>query len=105
METLLRQLGRIPGALMIVPLFLGAVVSTLAPQTLEIGSFTTALFKSGTPVLIGLFFVCVGSQIDMRAAIPAVEKGIVLLLAKFGVAVAFGLSVAFFPTFPKWPAA
>ncbi|SOC48394.1 2-keto-3-deoxygluconate permease [Rhizobium subbaraonis] len=96
METLLKQLGRIPGALMIVPLFLGAVVASVAPQALEIGSFTTALFKSGTAVLIGLFFVCVGSQIDLRAALPAVEKGIVLLLAKFGVAVAVGLSVAFF---------
>lgn len=95
METLLKQLGRIPGALMIVPLFMGAVVSTFAPDALEIGSFTTALFKSGTPVLIGLFFVCVGSQIDIRAAIPAVEKGIVLLLAKFGIAALFGLSVAF----------
>lgn len=95
MEQLLKQLGRIPGALMIVPLFMGAVVASLAPQALEIGSFTTALFKTGTPVLIGLFFVCVGSQIDVRAAVPAVEKGIVLLLAKFGIAVAFGLGVAF----------
>lgn len=96
METLLKQLGRIPGALMIVPLFMGAVVSTFAPEVLEIGSFTTALFKSGTAVLIGLFFVCVGAQIDMRAALPALEKGIVLLLAKYGIAVAFGLGVAFF---------
>ena len=95
METLLKQLARIPGALMIVPLFLGAVVASVAPQALEIGSFTTALFKSGTAVLIGLFFVCVGSQIDFRAALPAVEKGMVLLLAKFGIAVAVGLSVAF----------
>lgn len=95
METLLKQLGRIPGALMIVPLFLGAVVASFAPGILEIGSFTTALFKTGTPVLIGLFFVCVGSQIDVKAAVPAIEKGIVLLLAKFGVAVIFGLGVAF----------
>lgn len=95
MDTFFRQLGRIPGALMIVPLFLGAVVATVAPGILDIGSFTTALFKGGTPVLIGLFFVCVGSQIDVKAAVPAIEKGIVLLLAKFGVAVVFGLAVAF----------
>ncbi len=95
MEAFLKYLARIPGALMIVPLFMGAVVATFAPQALEIGSFTTALFKSGTPVLIGLFFVCVGSQIDVKAAVPAVEKGIVLLLAKYGIAVATGLSVAF----------
>lgn len=95
METLLRQLGRIPGALMIVPLFLGAVVASLTPGVLELGSFTTALFKSGLPALIGLFFFCVGAQIDVRAAVPAVEKGIVLLLAKYGIAVLFGLFVAF----------
>ncbi|WP_434290530.1 2-keto-3-deoxygluconate permease [Celeribacter sp. SCSIO 80788] len=95
MESLFRQIGRIPGALMIVPLFLGAVFTTFAPATLEIGSFTTALFKTGAAPLIGLFFVCVGSQIDVRAALPAVEKGIVLLLAKYGVAVAVGLGVAF----------
>ncbi|MGN0933303.1 2-keto-3-deoxygluconate permease [Falsigemmobacter intermedius] len=95
METLLKQLGRIPGALMIVPLFLGAVVASFAPGLLEMGSFTTALFKSGLPALIGLFFFCVGAQIDVRAAVPAVEKGIVLLCAKYGIAVAFGLFVAF----------
>lgn len=95
MDHLLRQIGRIPGALMIVPLFLGALVATLAPSLLEMGSFTTALFKGGLPALIGLFFFCVGAQIDVRAAVPAIEKGIVLLLAKYGVAVAFGLFVAF----------
>ncbi|WP_110182018.1 2-keto-3-deoxygluconate permease [Nocardioides solisilvae] len=95
MDNLLRTIGRIPGALMIVPLFLGAVVNTVAPDLLSIGSFTTALFKEGAPVLIGLFFFSVGSQIQVRAALPAVEKGIVLLLAKYGVAVAVGLSIAF----------
>ncbi|MFA5702683.1 MAG: 2-keto-3-deoxygluconate permease [Advenella sp.] len=38
----------------------------------------------------------VGSQISFRSALPSVEKGIVLLVAKFGIAVIFGLSVAFF---------
>lgn len=95
MDSFLRAVGRIPGALMVVPLFLGAVVNTLAPGSLEIGSFTTALFKGGAPVLIGLFFMCIGAQIDVRAALPSVEKGIVLMLAKYGAAVAVGLAVAF----------
>lgn len=81
---------------MIVPLFLGVMVNTFAPAALQIGSFTTALFKSGLAVLIGLFFLSVGSQISFKAALPSVEKGLVLLLAKFGIAVAFGLSVAFY---------
>ena len=95
-DRLLLTIGKIPGALMIVPLFLGVVVNTLAPEALMIGSFTTALFKNGLAVLIGLFFLAVGSQISFKAALPSVEKGVVLLLAKFGIAVVFGLSVAFF---------
>src|SRR3546814_14542881 len=95
---LLLQIGKIPGALIIVPIFLGVVVNTVAPEALMIGSFTTALFKNGLAVLIGLFFLAVGSQISFKAALPSVEKGAVLLLAKFGIAVLFGLSVAFFST-------
>src|SRR3546814_9358236 len=83
---------------MIVPSLLGVVVNTVAPEARMIGSFTTALCKNGLAVLIGLFFLAVGSQISFKAALPSVEKGAVLLLAKFGIAVLFGLSVAFFST-------
>jgi 2-keto-3-deoxygluconate permease len=95
MDNVFRAFGKIPGALMIVPLFFGAVVNTIAPDVLGIGSFTTALFRDGAAVLIGLFFMAIGSQINVKAALPSVEKGIVLLLAKYGIAVAFGLGVAY----------
>ncbi|AGF71139.1 2-keto-3-deoxygluconate permease [Corynebacterium halotolerans YIM 70093 = DSM 44683] len=80
---------------MVVPLFLGAMINTFSPGILEIGSFTTALFKEGTTVLIALFFISVGSQINFKTALPSIEKGAVLMLSKFGVAVAVGLCVAF----------
>jgi 2-keto-3-deoxygluconate permease len=89
------MIGKIPGAIMVVPLFLGALVNSVAPDVLGIGSFTTALFQAGAPALIGLFFVAVGSQIDVRAALPSVEKGFVLMLSKYGVAVLVGLAVAY----------
>jgi len=95
-DRVLLKVLKIPGALMIVPLFLGVIFNTFAPEVLNIGSFTTALFKNGLAVLIGLFFLSVGSQISFRSALPSVEKGIVLLVAKFGIALIFGLSVAFF---------
>ena len=47
MDSLLRAIGRIPGALMVVPLFLGALVNHIAPDLLTIGQLTTALFKEG----------------------------------------------------------
>jgi len=95
MDNALRQLGRIPGALMVLPLFLGALINTFTPGILGIGSFTTALFSKGAPVLIGLFFMCIGAQINLRSALPSVEKGFALLLGKFGAAVCVGLLVAF----------
>lgn len=96
LDSAFRAIGRIPGALMVVPLFLGALINTFAPGVLDIGSFTTALFRDGTAVLIGLFFLAVGSQISLKTAGPSLEKGGVLLVSKYGIAVAVGLSVAFF---------
>lgn len=95
MDRILALIGKIPGALMIVPLIAGALFNTFVPSALQVGSFTTALFKEGAPVLIGLFFFTMASQIRLRAAVPALEKGVVMLLAKYGIAVAIGVSVAY----------
>lgn len=85
----------IPGALMIVPLFMGALMNTFFPQALELGSFTTALFKNGTGALLGLFFFCMGAQLDVRTTGPTLQKGLAILIGKVGVGVAIGLGVAF----------
>jgi 2-keto-3-deoxygluconate permease len=95
MDNVLRAIGRVPGALMIVPLFLGAIFNTLFPQVLEIGSFTTALFKDGAVVLIALFFVCMGSQIQFKSAVTALEKGAAMLIGKYTAALFVGLAIAF----------
>ncbi|AFK85513.1 MULTISPECIES: 2-keto-3-deoxygluconate permease [Thermoanaerobacterium] len=39
-----KVIDKIPGGMMIVPLFLGVLVNTFFPQFLKIGGFTTALF-------------------------------------------------------------
>lgn len=86
----------IPGALMIVPLFLGAITNTFFPQVLDLGSFTSALFRDGTGALLGLFFFCMGAQLDLRQTGPTLQKGVAILVGKVGVGVAIGLAVAFF---------
>ena len=48
---ILDTINKIPGGLMVVPLFLGVIVNSLFPNFLEIGSFTTALFKNGANAL------------------------------------------------------
>lgn len=81
---------------MLVPLFLGATINTFFPQVLDVGSFTSALFRDGTAALLGLFFFCLGSQLNLKSTGPTLEKGIAILLAKAAVGIAIGLSVAFF---------
>jgi len=71
---ILKTIEKVPGGLMVVFLLLGAIVNTFAPETLEVGSFTTALFKKGALPLIAVLLVCSGAQITVRTA-PALLFG------------------------------
>lgn len=54
------------------------------------------MFRDGTAALLGLFFFCLGSQLNLKSTGPTLEKGIAILVAKAGVGIAIGLSMAFF---------
>ena len=95
LEKVGHLVGKLPGAIMIVPLLMGAIVNTFFPEVLGIGSFTTALFRDGVNALIGMFFFCLGAQIDFRKAPATIEKGVALFTGKVGVGIVLGLSVAF----------
>jgi len=84
---------KIPGGMMVVPLVLGAIVNTLAPEALQVGGFTTALFKEGAPALIGAFLFCMGAGIYIKAAPKALLIGGGVTASKFLVAVAVGFAV------------
>jgi 2-keto-3-deoxygluconate permease len=87
---ILRTIQRVPGGLMVVFLVLGCLVNTFAPESLMIGSFTTALFKNGALPLIAVMLFCSGAQITIKTAGIALWKGVVLNTSKvlLGVAVA-----------------
>ena len=86
--------NKIPGGIMIVPLFLGCLFNTFAPAALNIGGFSTALFKNGAFALIAVLFVCSGSQIRLQAAGMAVYKGFVLNAAKVLIGTGSGVIFA-----------
>ncbi len=49
---------RIPGGMMLIPLLLGAVLNTLAPDTgAYFGSFTKGMISGTVPILAVWFFV------------------------------------------------
>lgn len=54
---ILQSVKKVPGGLMIIPLLLGVLVNTVAPSFLQIGSFSTHLWKTGAmlPSLFSFF--------------------------------------------------
>src|SRR5512138_2809318 len=85
-----RAVERVPGGMMIVPLFLGAIVNTIAPSTPKVfGSFTGALFTGALPVL-AVFYVCMGSTIEVSATGYILKKGGALFFTKILIAAIVG---------------
>ncbi|HHW36848.1 MAG TPA: 2-keto-3-deoxygluconate permease [Bacillales bacterium] len=84
-------LDRIPGGLMIIPLFLAAIINTFAPGLLRIGGFTEALFVNGVMPLIAFFLLCVGAEINVTNARTAVAKGTTMLVVKWVIGAGFGM--------------
>ncbi|MCH1868547.1 2-keto-3-deoxygluconate permease [Nocardioides sp. CFH 31398] len=75
-------MNRIPGGLMLVPLVLGSVVGTFAMPALDIGSFTTALFKDGALALIALLIFATGTHVTLRTSGPVLAHSAVILVTK-----------------------
>lgn len=89
--NVMRFVRRIPGGTMVVPLFLGAIINTFAPNLTKIGGMTTALFSAaGTGTLIGLALFVTGTQLKVKQAPVAIGRGSVLLLTKFFAGFAIG---------------
>ncbi|MFC2125707.1 2-keto-3-deoxygluconate permease [Bacteroidota bacterium] len=88
-----KLIEKVPGGMMVIPLVLGALINTLFPEALEIGGFTTALFKNGATTLIGAFLLCMGAGISLKAAPRVLKKGLAITLSKFVVSIVIGLAV------------
>jgi 2-keto-3-deoxygluconate permease len=81
---------RVPGGMMIVPLVIGAVITTLAPHTaVFFGSFTGAIFTGALPIL-AVFYVCMGAKITVGSLPQVVRRGGALMATKVAIGLAAG---------------
>src|SRR5438128_8139668 len=88
--------NRVPGGMMVVPLFLGMAINTFFPDLLKIGGFTQALTGVGYPTVLGMYLFTVGTKMTVRAAPKMLLRGLGLMTAKVGTATIFALVVAKF---------
>jgi 2-keto-3-deoxygluconate permease len=93
---ILKAINKVPGGLMVVPLFIGMVINTFTPNLLKIGGFTEALSGVGYPTVLGMFLFTAGTKMTLRTAPRMLKRGFGILVAKVGIATTIALSVAYF---------
>lgn len=86
---------KIPGDIIVIPMFIGVTIASLFPQALQIGGFTTAIID-GTGPLVGVFMLFIGASLSFKNAPRALMRGGVIIAVKIAVSVIIGLSVAKF---------
>jgi len=95
---IMKTIEKIPGGLMLVPLFLGAIIHTLAPKSGEyFGSFTNGLMTGTVPIL-AVWFFCMGAGINIKATGTVLRKSGTLVVTKIAVAwLVASVAVLFIP--------
>lgn len=87
-----KTIERVPGGMMVVPMFISATINTFAPQVFQIGGFVTAIMNNHN-VFIGAFLLCMGAGMTWKSAPKALKIGGVTTLTKFAFSVVLGLLV------------
>lgn len=93
-KSFFKLMQKVPGGLIIVPMLIGVLANTFIPNVLEIGGFTSGMFKTGTACLLGMFLLLNGASIDVKKIGMPLYKGCTLTLMKFVVGIILGLLVA-----------
>src|SRR5580698_2800870 len=89
-----QTINKVPGGLMVVPLFIGMVINTFFPNLLKIGGYTEALSNVGYPTVLGMYLFTVGTQMTLRAAPRMLKHGFGIMAVKVGTATVIALTVA-----------
>lgn len=91
-----KTITKVPGGLMVVPLFVGMVINTFCPSLLKIGGFTEALSSVGYPTVLGMYLFTVGTKMTVRTAPRMLKRGLGIMAVKVGIATLIAVSVGKF---------
>lgn len=91
-----QAINKVPGGMMVVPLFIGMVLNTFFPNLMKIGGFTEALTNKGFATVLGMYLFVVGTKMTLRAAPTMLKRGFGIMAAKVGIAVLISLAIARF---------
>jgi 2-keto-3-deoxygluconate permease len=91
---IMRFINKVPGGLMVVPLFIGMLINTFTPGLLKIGGFTEGLSGAGYNTVLGMYLFTVGTKMTLRAAPRMLKRGFGIMAAKLAVAMAVAFAVA-----------
>lgn len=86
-----KNIDKIPGGIMVVPLLIGALIHTFWPKTDIFLGGVTGTYLVGTNVILFIFFFCIGTGVDLRASGKIAAKGINLLIVKVLLAAILGI--------------
>src|ERR1700739_1649241 len=91
-----QTINRVPGGLMVIPLFTGMIINTFFPHLRKIGCFTQALSDVGYPTILGMYLFTVGTKMTLRTAPRMLKRGFGIMAAKVGAATLIAVSVGKF---------
>ena len=87
-------INKVPGGLMVVPLFIGMLINTFTPNLLKIGGFTEGLSNAGYNTVLGMYLFTVGTKMTLNAAPRMLKRGFGILFTKIGIAMVIAYAVA-----------
>lgn len=93
---IMKAVNRVPGGLMVVPLFIGMIINTFFPTLLKIGGFTEALSGIGYPTVLGMYLFTCGTKMTLKTAPRMLKRGTGILAAKVCTAILIAFAVARF---------
>lgn len=91
---IMQTINRVPGGLMVVPLFIGMLINTFTPSLLKIGGFTEGLSSAGYNTVLGMYLFTVGTKMTLNAAPRMLKRGFGIMGAKLAVAMVIAFTVA-----------